>query len=147
MITDLGCKMRWDQGGSALKISVRSKFLGLALVVVTAIGAIYFVRHLSPCALSTGRAREAMLKADLNVIRQAVDNYTVDKQQPPKTLQDLVDAHYLPEIPIDPCTCKKDWVLPKEDVVLSPDLRSAGIVDVHSNSNCLDRNGAAYSTW
>ncbi len=130
-----------------MKPSVRFKYLSLALVVALAIVAPYFIRQANLCAWSTRRAREAALRADLFMIRQAIDNYTLDKQQPPKSLQDLVDAHYLREIPVDPCTCKKDWVLPLEDVVLSPDLRVAGILDVHSNSQSLDLDGAMYGTW
>ncbi len=35
-------------------------------------------------------------------MRQAIDNYTLDKQQAPQSLDDLVDAHYLREVPVDP---------------------------------------------
>ncbi|WP_218271638.1 type II secretion system protein, partial [Pseudomonas sp. GW704-F3] len=44
-------------------------------------------------------AREAVLKQDLQTMRQAIDNYTLDKQQAPQSLEDLVDARYLREIP------------------------------------------------
>ena len=53
-------------------------------------------------------AREAVLKQDLQTMRQAIDNYTLDKQQAPQSLQDLVDAHYLREVPLDPvCHAKR----------------------------------------
>jgi general secretion pathway protein G len=80
-------------------------------------------------------------------MRHAIDSYTLDKQEPPKSLEDLVNAHYLKKIPIDPFTCKKDWVLLIEDVELSPDQKVAGTVDVHSSSGHVDSDGAAYSTW
>jgi general secretion pathway protein G len=83
---------------------------------------------------------------DLFTMRQAIDNYILDKQEPPKSLQDLLNTHYLKKIPIDPFTCKKDWVLQIEDVVLSPDQKKTGIVDVHSSSDQVDSNGRAYST-
>jgi hypothetical protein len=44
-------------------------------------------------------------------MRQAIDQYTLDKDKPPQSLQDLMNGHYLEEIPMDPFTRKKDWVL------------------------------------
>jgi general secretion pathway protein G len=84
---------------------------------------------------SVQRAREAALKDDLQVMRQAIENYTLDKQAAPQSLQDLVDAKYLREIPVDPMTRATDWQLTFGDTVLSPDQSSTGIEDVHSNSS------------
>jgi general secretion pathway protein G len=130
-----------------MKPSVRLISLSLVLVAALTIGAFYFFRRANVCGGSTKREREAILRLDLFRMRQAIDKYTLEKQRLPKSLQDLVDANYLREIPNDPFSCKKDWVLPIEDVALSPDLRATGIVDVHSSSNHVDRDGAAYSTW
>jgi len=41
------------------------------------------------------RARESVLRQDLQTMRQAIDNYTLDKQQAPQSLEDLVEGHYL----------------------------------------------------
>jgi general secretion pathway protein G len=142
-----------------MKPSVRLIRLGIGVVsiAILAVVAFYLFRPANVCGWSTTkRAREAILRNDLFTVRQAIDNYTLDKQHPPKSLQDLVDAHYLREIPTDPFSCKKDWLVPIEDmpldpdlrdVPLSPDLRANGIVDVHSSSNRVDGEGAAYSTW
>jgi general secretion pathway protein G len=83
---------------------------------------------------SAPRDQEATLKQDLRMMRDAIDNYTLDKQHAPQSLQDLVDGHYLQEIPTDPFTGKKDWVPQFCSVVLSPTQTSAGMVDVRSNS-------------
>jgi len=80
------------------------------------------------------RAREATLKHDLMVMRQAIDNYTLDKQAAPQSLEDLVQAGYLRSVPRDPITGAADWVPQYDSVVLSPDQTSTGIVDVHSSS-------------
>lgn len=80
-------------------------------------------------------------------MRQAIDQYTVDKQQPPQSLQELVNGHYLKEIPTDPFTLKKDWAPYYSDVVLSPDQTTTGLVDVHSNSAQVGSDGSAYNTW
>jgi general secretion pathway protein G len=46
------------------------------------------------CALASGcsaqRKREATLKEDLRMMRQAIDTYTLNKEQAPQSLQDLV---------------------------------------------------------
>jgi general secretion pathway protein G len=130
----------------SMKPSVRLMRFGVGIVsiVILTVVAFYLFRPANVCGWSTTkRAREAALRHDLLVIRQAIDNYTLDKQRPPKSLQDLVDAHYLRVIPTDPFSCKEDWVAPIEDVPLSPDLRATGIVDVHSRSNRVDGEGAA----
>jgi hypothetical protein len=56
---------------------------------------------------SAQRKREATLKDDLFMIRQAIDKYALDKEQAPHSLQDLVKEHYLKEIPTDPFTGKR----------------------------------------
>lgn len=91
--------------------------------------------------------REATLKRDLLVMRQAIDQYTLDKQQAPQSLQDLVNGHYLKEIPTDPFTLKKDWVPYIGDTVLPPGQTMTGLADVHSNSTQVGSSGSAYNTW
>ena len=93
------------------------------------------------------RARESVLKQDLQTMRQAIDNYTLDKQQAPQSLEDLVDAHYLREVPVDPICHVNDWEVHIGDTVLSPDQTSTGVDDVHSGcqQNALD--GTSYTTW
>ena len=98
------------------------------------------------------RSREAVLRTDLRTIRDAIDNYTLDKHQHPKSLQDLVDAGYLRTIPVDPMTGIKDWVPDFEgpvlaDPVVSPGLKAQGLYDVHSNSSRVATQGSQYSTW
>jgi general secretion pathway protein G len=95
-------------------------------------------------------AREATLKSDLQVMRQAIDNYTLDKEAAPQSLEDLTNpqAPYLREVPTDPITRAKDWHLDFGDLVLSPDQTNSGIVDVHSSSDQISPfDGNPYSTW
>jgi len=80
-------------------------------------------------------------------MRQAIDNYTLNKQQAPQSLQDLTNERYLKEIPTDPFTRKKDWMLQFDSVVLSPEQKSTGVVDVHSASTQVDNDGRAYKEW
>jgi general secretion pathway protein G len=93
------------------------------------------------------RARESVLKQDLQTMRQAIDNYTLDKQQAPQSLDDLVEAHYLREVPVDPISRQKDWVTRMSDTVLSPEQTGTGIDDVHSGSEEIGSDGKPYSSW
>lgn len=92
-------------------------------------------------------AREAVLHKDLQTMREAIDNYTLDKQQAPQSLQDLVDAHYLRNIPNDPITQSPDWVTHVSDTVISPDQTGTGIDDVHAGTDMVSTDGSAYSSW
>jgi general secretion pathway protein G len=96
---------------------------------------------------SIQRAREATLKQDLMVMRQSIDNYTLDKQAAPQSLDDLVQSGYLRQIPVDPITQAKDWVPQYDSVVLSPDQSSTGMVDIHSSAAGPSSNGTPYSEW
>ncbi len=93
------------------------------------------------------RARESVLKTDLQTMRTAIDNYTMDKLQAPQSLSDLVDAHYLRDLPIDPFTQQKDWVAHFGDTVISPEQTGVGVDDVHSNSDQTGSDGTPYNTW
>ncbi len=83
---------------------------------------------------SVQKANEAVLKHNLQAIRISIDNYTLDKQAAPQSLDDLVQAGYLRSVPTDPMTRAKDWVPQYDSVVLSAEQTSTGMVDVHSSS-------------
>jgi len=96
---------------------------------------------------SVQRAREAVLRKDLQTMREAIDNYTMDKQQAPQSLQDLVDAHYLRSIPPDPVCKQSDWQIHIGDTVMTPDQGGVGVDDVHSGCDQTSSEGTSYSTW
>ncbi len=97
---------------------------------------------------SITRSKEAVLRQDLFTMRQAIDQFTLDKQRAPTSLDELISADYLRALPVDPMTNKKDWQTQYEDVVLSPEQTGTGISDVHSASNQVSPfEGTAYSTW
>ncbi len=95
------------------------------------------------------RARESVLRENLFTLRSVISQYTLDKQKAPQSLDDLVQAHYIKIIPIDPMTSKSDtWAVDQEDATLmSPDQQEGGINDVHSGSTAVSSDGTAYSTW
>jgi len=97
---------------------------------------------------SITRSKEAVLRQDLFTMRQAIDQFTLDKQRAPTSLDELISADYLRALPVDPMTNRKDWQTQYEDVVLSADQTGTGISDVHSASNQVSPfEGTAYSTW
>ena len=92
-------------------------------------------------------SREAVLKTDLRTMRDAIDNYTLDKQAAPQSIDDLQQAGYLRSVPVDPMTRAKDWVPQFDSVVLSPDQTTTGMVDVHSSSSQVSSEGTPYNEW
>ena len=94
------------------------------------------------------RARESVLREDLYTLRNAIDQYTLDKQRAPQTLQDLVQAGYIKLLPRDPFTGSSDtWTTEMEDSLRSLDQNQPGIADVHSGSDRTGSDGTAYNTW
>ena len=91
-------------------------------------------------------AQESVLKDDLFQMRKLLDQYAADKAQLPQSLEDLVSAGYLHEIPVDPMTEKREW-----NTVMGQDPTSGensqGVVDVHSTSTDVSLEGTPYSEW
>jgi general secretion pathway protein G len=94
------------------------------------------------------RSKEAVLKQDLFVMRNAIQQYTLDKEAGPSSLDDLVQGKYLSGIPTDPFTRGKDWHTESEQVLLDPLQTSPGITDVHSSSDQVSPfENTPYNTW
>ena len=97
---------------------------------------------------SIARARETVLRQDLFSMRQAIDNFSVDKQRAPQSLDELVQSGYISQIPIDPFTNSRDtWQTVNEDYMISVDQSQPGITDVHSGASGTASDGTSYSSW
>ena len=66
----------------------------IAVLVVIAIPMYRAVRH----------SRDETLAVNLHSMREVIKQYTADKKMAPHSLQDLVDAGYFRELPVDPFT-------------------------------------------
>ena len=89
------------------------------IIVMTVIGLLAAIA-IPSYVNSVRRAREAVLREDLHTMRSAIDSYTVDKEQAPQTLDDIVQAGYLKSIPVDPITNHADtWTTSQSDVLTS----------------------------
>lgn len=118
--------------------------LMIVMAIITILATIAAGRYVQ----SVTRAREAALKQDLFVMRDAIQKYTLDKEAGPQSLDELVSAGYLREIPLDPITHQKDWNTQSDDLYLSPEQSSVGITDVHSSSNDVSPfENTPYSSW
>jgi general secretion pathway protein G len=94
------------------------------------------------------RAKESVLKQDLFQMRSLISQYTLDKQKAPQSLDDLVQAGYIKQIPNDPMTgSNSTWTVDQEDSLMSVDQQDPGISDVHSGASEISTDGTAYSTW
>jgi general secretion pathway protein G len=88
------------------------------------------------------KARETILKENLRTMRKMIDQYSADKEKLPSSLDDLA-PDYIREIPIDPITGQKDWVVDMGEDTISRD-GGTGVVDVHSAAAGESTDGTAY---
>ena len=93
-------------------------------------------------------ARESALRQDLRTLRDAIDQYTLDKQKAPQSLEDVISAGYIKVLPKDPFTgTTESWQPVTEDTLMAVDQTDPGINDVHSGSTLTGTDGTAYNTW
>lgn len=92
---------------------------------------------------SLDRAKEAALKSDLRVLREAIDKHLADTGRLPDDLAQLAASKYLRSVPEDPITeSASTWVL-----VRHPDGVTTGVYDVRSGATGAARDGSRYSSW
>lgn len=88
-------------------------------------------------------AREAALRQDLAVMRDAIDKHFADTGRYPASLDELVTRRYLRRVPVDPLTESADtWVLaPPADTTLGT------VFEVSSGAPGAARDGSLYASW
>jgi general secretion pathway protein G len=148
MVTRTKSRASWlsRSGGSAAASD--AGFTLIELMIVMAIIAILATIAVPSYTANVKHAREAVLKEDLHTMRSAIDSYTYDKQKAPQSLEELVQAGYLHELPKDPFTQRSDTWLPSEGSSLTTlDETQGGIDDVHSGSQQVSTEGTTYNTW
>lgn len=119
----------------------------IELLVVLSIIMILTSMALTQYRSSVLQAREAALKSDLFLMRDAIDQYYADKGKYPDSLQTLVTEAYLRAIPIDPFTKAADWQTTQADPVPGSTSADAGIYDVKSASDQTAMDGSRYADW
>ena len=123
-------------------------FTLIELMVVMAIISVLLAIAVPIYQKSIIRAKESVLRNNLFTMRSMIDEYTLDKQQAPQSLQDLVSEGYLRQIPQDPMTgSDQTWKLTMEDTPVGGSTSTPGIFDVHSGSDKVGLDGTPYSDW
>ncbi len=92
---------------------------------------------------SVEKSKEAVLRQDLALMREALDKYYGDNGRYPDALEDLVRRKYLRSLPADPITGSvATWL------VVAPDTtEKGGVYDVKSGAPGNARDGSEYRVW
>lgn len=125
-----------------LRLHARGFTLIELLVVMTILAALLSIaapRYFE----SLERAKEAALRTDLRLLREAIDKHRADTGRLPESLQQLAQARYLRAVPVDPITDRADTWLS----VTTPDAAVPGVYDVRSGAPGAARDGSAYASW
>lgn len=125
----------------------RNGFTLIELMIVMAIIVILISVAIPFYQKSITRAKESVLHNNLSAMRNAIDEYSYDKQKAPLQLSDLVSEGYLRDVPKDPITGTNDWKIIMEDASSSVDSTEPGIFDIRSESPKTSLEGTPYSEW
>jgi general secretion pathway protein G len=87
--------------------------------------------------------KERALRQTLFVFRSAIDQFTMEKEEPPRNLLEMVTAGYVWEIPLDPMTGRNDTWKTTQDIM----GEKLGITDIRSGSEQIGTDGRPYSSW
>lgn len=92
---------------------------------------------------SVDRAKEAVLRQNLSIMRDAIDKFYADTGAYPLNLDQLVEERYIRAIPIDPMTDSAfTWI-----EIPPPDEELEGMYDVRSSSDQQALDGTFYDKW
>ena len=118
-------------------------FTLIELLVVMAILATLLTLAAPRYFESVERGKEAALRTNLRLLREAIDKHRADTGRLPESLEALAQARYLRAVPADPITERVDsWV-----VIPMPEGAMPGVYDVRSGAPGVARDGTAYASW
>ena len=118
-------------------------FTLIELLVVMSIIALLLAVAVPRYFHSVTRAKEAVLKENLTLMRDALDKHYADTGTYPASMEELVARKYLRKVPEDPVTeSASTWVL------IPPEKKEqGGVFDVKSGAPGNSLAGEAYATW
>jgi general secretion pathway protein G len=118
-------------------------FTLVELLVVMAVIALLLSIAMPRYFSSVEKTREAVLRENLSITRQALDKYFGDNGKYPETLEQLVSGKYLRSLPQDPITdSSSTWIIVPPDVA-----EKGGVFDLKSGATGNARDGTEYKEW
>jgi general secretion pathway protein G len=126
-----------------MKRTVHRGFTLIELLVVMAIIGTLLVIAVPRYFHSVDRSKEAVLRENLSLTRQALDKFYGDNGRYPENLQELVGRKYLRSLPYDPITeSYTEWR------IVAPDTPDKGAVyDLRSGAQGAGLDGSEYGSW
>ena len=97
-------------------------FTLIELVIVMSIIALLLTLAMPRYFHALDKGRDAVQRQNIATMRDAIDKFYGDVGRYPDTLDDLVAHRYLREVPVDPMTEQRNWV------VVAPEDPSQGAV-------------------
>lgn len=128
------------------KSKIKNGFSLLELMISMFILIILLSVALPTYQRSVQQARETVLRENLWQMRRAIDQYATDKGKLPQSLDDLVKAEYLREMPVDPITEKAEWREIQGENTASAEGET-GLKDVKSTADGEDSDGKRYEEY
>ena len=123
--------------------NAQNGFTLIELLVVMAIIATLLTIVVPRYFHSVERSREAVLRQNLALTREALDKFYGDNNRYPDSLEDLVSKKYLRSLPVDPFTGNAvSWRIVPPDTA-----EKGGVFDIRSSAPGNARDGSAYKDW
>ena len=118
-------------------------FTLVELMVVMAIIATLLTIAVPRYFHSVEKSREAVLRQNLSLTRDALDKYYGDNGKYPDSLEDLASKRYLRSLPVDPITgYGTTWIIEPPD---TPE--KGGVFNIRSGAPGKARDGSEYKDW
>src|ERR1700689_4004494 len=100
----------------------------IAIAVFAFAASVFHEQHVR----SLLHTRETVLRQDLFVMREAIDQYELDNHAAPRDMDELRRSGYMHDIPSDPFTNSCDWRTEACETMLNSGHTASGICNVHS---------------
>jgi general secretion pathway protein G len=121
----------------------RFGFTLIELLVVLSVIAILLTLAVPRYFGSIDKSKEAVLKENLNQMRDAISRYHADKGKYPESLDALATDKYLRKVPLDPITeSTATWQVMRQE-----DPQKGGVYDVKSGAAGKAIDGTEFSQW
>lgn len=142
-ITQIHSSLNFRLMKRSCRLSGQVGFTFIELLVVMAIIATLLSIAAPRYFNSVDKAKEAVLRQDLGILRDAIDQFYSDTGKYPINLEELVERSYLRSIPVDPLTeSDETWIK-----IGPPNEEEEGVYDIRSGFSGKAKDGTFYEEW